>query len=237
MTNNTQSKTGKLYGVGIGPGDPDLITIKAVKALEQADVIYVPKSKEQASTALNIISNYLPENAVIEHLEFPMAHELSVRINSRKKNAELIEAKLKKGLTSVFLTLGDPMLYSTYGYVLEHLETNYEVETIPGIYSFAAISSLLSIPLCKGDEKLTVLSTFDEDTSELIETTDTVVMMKVSAYHLKLYELLKQKTGYRFVMITDAGKENQEIYRNIDILKEKVPYFSTIILQKKRGLN
>lgn len=228
----TSTKQGKLYGVGIGPGDPDLITIKATKALELADIIYVPKSKEQASTALNIVKDYLPKKALIEHLEFPMARDLSVRINSRKRNAEQIAKNLDKGKTLVFLTLGDPMLYSTYSYVLEYLDQKYEVETIPGIYSFAAISNLLSIPLCKGNEKLTVLSSFDDDTPGIIETSDTVVLMKVSAYHQKLYKLLKEKKAFHFVMITDVGKTNQKIYKSIDILKEKVPYFSTIILQK-----
>lgn len=236
MTNNN-SKSGKLYGIGIGPGDPDLITIKAVKALEKAHVIYVPKSKEQASTALNIVKDYLPEKAIIEHLEFPMAREISVRVNSRKRNADLIAQNLNDGKTSVFLTLGDPMLYSTYSYVLEHLKGEFEIETIPGIYSFAAISSLLSMPLCMGNEKLTVICNFEDDTPALLEASDTVVLMKVSAYHQKLYSFLKQLSNYQFAMITDVGKENQKIYKSIDILKEKVPYFSTIILQKNKRFN
>lgn len=227
---------GKLYGIGIGPGDPDLLTIKAVKAIEKADIIYVPKSKEQASTALHIVEKYLPENVVIEHLEFPMAPGLQTRIDSRKRNADIIASELDKGKILVFLTLGDPMLYSTFTYVLEHLDPGYNIETIPGIYSFSAVSSLLSLPLCKGDEKLTVISCFDEATPNLIRSSDTIVFMKVSAYYKKLFDFLAENPGYHFVMITDAGKKEQKIYNSIQILRDKVPYFSTAIVQKKHAL-
>jgi precorrin-2/cobalt-factor-2 C20-methyltransferase len=237
MTKAAKISIGKFYGIGIGPGDPDLLTIKAVKALEQADIIYVPKSKEQASTALNIVEKYLPENAVIEHLEFPMSHDIQTRIDSRKRNAKLISKKLDEGKVAVFLTLGDPMLYSTYSYVLEYLDSGFFVETIPGIYSFAAISSLLSLPLCKGEDKLVVISSFDEHTPKLIQFADTVVFMKVSAYYSELYNFLSKHPDYHFVMISDAGKTNQKIYKSIDILLKKVPYFSTIIIQKENLLN
>lgn len=232
MATNTAIKPGKLYGIGIGPGDPDLLTIKAAKALEKADVILVPKSKEQASTALNIVKAYIPAQAKIEQLEFSMNQDIKQRIDSRKKNAALISKQLDEGKTLLFLTLGDPMLYSTYSYVLEHLHGNYNTETIPGIYSFSAISSLLSLPLCKGDDKLTVISSFNHTAEKIIELTDTVVLMKLSAYNNKLYNYLKDKNNYNFVMISDAGKANQKTYTSIEVLKEKVPYFSTAILQK-----
>ncbi len=228
---------GMLYGIGIGPGDPDLLTIKAVKALKEADIIYVPKSKEQESTALNIISEYLPSNAVIEHLEFSMTQNVNKRIASRKQNASRINHELCSGKTVIFLTLGDPMLYSTYNYILEHLSSKYTIETIPGIYSFAAISSILSMPLCKGDENLAVISSFSESAKRLIVSSDTIVFMKVSSYHRELYNFLKICPKYKFVMISNAGKSNQIIYNSIEDLKEKIPYFSTAILQKEKLSN
>lgn len=227
---------GVLYGIGIGPGDPDLLTIKAVKILKIADVICVPKSKEQASTALSIVDKYLQKNALVESMEFSMSKDVQKRIECRKENARQIEQKLDKGQTVVFLTLGDPMFYSTYSYVLEYLKSDYQVETIPGIYSFSAISSLLSLPLCKGDEKLAVVSSFDEDVQKMLQIAETLVCMKVSAYHEKLYTYLKRNTEYNFVMITNAGKDTQEVFNNIDILEDKVPYFSTAIIQKQKSV-
>jgi len=231
------TKEGVLYGIGIGPGDPDLLTIKAVKILEIADVICVPKSKEQASTALSIVGTHLQKNALVESMEFSMSRDIQTRIDCRKDNAKQIEQKLDKGQTVVFLTLGDPMLYSTYSYVLEYLKPDYRVETIPGIYSFSAISSFLSLPLCKGDDKLVVVSSFDDDTKKMLQIAETVVCMKVSAYYKELGAYLKVNTNSSFVMITNAGKDTQEVFTNLEILDNKVPYFSTAIIQKKKDIN
>ncbi len=228
---------GKLYGIGLGPGDPDLVTIKAVKALEMADVIYLPKSKEKASTALHIVDKYLNGNAIIEEMEFSMSPDVETRVKSREKNAEHIRENLDSGKVTAFLTLGDPLLYSTYNYLLDYLAPEHEVETIPGIYSFAAISSQLSLPLCKGNDKLAVITSFDENTPELIESMDTVVFMKPSSYSSGLYYFLSRNPGYHFVMITNAGKADQKVFYSPEVLQEKVPYFSTIILQKAKKTN
>lgn len=224
--------TGKLYGIGIGPGDPDLLTLKAVKFLAKADIICVPKSKEQASTALSIVQEFLNDDCVIEHMEFPMSKDVRVRIEARKKNAAIIDQLLQQGKNVAFLTLGDPMLYSTYSYILEYLKDDCEIETIPGIYSFSAISSLLSLPLCKDNDKLTVISSFDESTEEIMKLSETVVCMKVSRCKDKLYDFLQKNTQYAFTMISEAGKENQEIFNSIEVLKDNVPYFSTAIIKK-----
>lgn len=227
-----QTNAGVLFGVGIGPGDPDLLTLKAVKVLAKADVIYVPKSKEQASTALQIVLQHLNEGVEIQPIEFSMSKDLEKRIESRKASASIIETRLKQGQNVVFLTLGDPMLYSTYSYILEYLNGDYSVETIPGIYSFSAISSLLNIPLCKGDDSLMVISKLEESNYARMEIADTVVCMKVSSYADVLYNYLQQNSQYRFVMISEAGKSEESIYRSAEILKEKLPYFSTAIIQK-----
>ncbi len=231
---NKQNK-GKLYGVGIGPGDPDLLTLKAVKAIGQADIICVPKSKEQASTALAIVNAFIDENAFIEYMTFPMSKDVNVRIEARKQNALLIEKHLDEGKNIAFLTLGDPMLYSTYSYILEYLNTDFEIETIPGIYSFAAISSLLNLPLCKDNDQLSVIGSFDKNASGVLELSDTTVCMKISRYKTQLYDFLANHPQYNFVMITEAGKEMQQVYKSIEILKEEVPYFSTAIIQKNKN--
>ncbi len=237
MSQNGNTKKGKLYGIGIGPGDPDLLTLKAVKILEQADVVCVPKSKEQASTALSIVQKHLSDDVKMETIEFSMSRDLEKRVESRQQNAKTIEEMLSVGKVVVFLTLGDPMLYSTYSYILEYLNPEYPVETIPGIYSFSAISGLLSLPLCKGDEKLAVLSSFDEQSKAIFKSADTVVCMKVSAYYSELHDFLASDKSYEFVMITDAGKTDQKVYNSISILENKVPYFSTAIIQRSNNIS
>jgi precorrin-2/cobalt-factor-2 C20-methyltransferase len=227
--NNT---TGTLYGIGLGPGDPDLLTLKAAKVLERADIICVPNSRGQESTALEIVKTHLSDGATVVPMGFSMSRDLEQRRAARKENARLIRSHLDCGRQVVFLTLGDPMLYSTFSYVLDYLGTGYPVETIPGIYSFAAISGLLSLPLVKGEDKLAVISSFDEGARQLLRSAETVVCMKISAYHSELYSFLKTQPDCNFVMMTDAGKPTQQCYKDISILREKVPYFSTAIIQK-----
>lgn len=225
---------GVLYGIGIGPGDPELITIKAINALKCADIIYVPKSKEQQSTALAITKEYISSAARVEQLEFPMSKDIEIRKGARKQNALTIENQLDSGLNVAFLTLGDPMLYSTYSYILEYLGDNYHVNTIPGIYSFSAISNTLNNPLCKGDESLAVICALGEQEKALLKTANTIVCMKLSAYCNDLYHFLNTNENCDFSMITDAGKETEKVYATIEILKEKVPYFSTAIIKRNR---
>jgi len=112
---------GKLYGVGIGPGDPELLTMKAVKAISSADIVFVPKSEELKSTALSIAKSYLANNAFIMELEFSMSKDIAVRKTKRKESALLVQKYLHEGKNCAFLTLGDPMLYSTFTYILQYI--------------------------------------------------------------------------------------------------------------------
>lgn len=231
MSTNNKPSTGKLYGIGLGPGDPDLLTIKAAKALQKVSLIFVPKSKEQESTALQIVRDHLPEDVAIEHLEFPMSKNLSTREASRHKNARKVAEQLDKGIHAAFLTLGDPMLYSTYSYILQELDGAYDVETIPGIFSFAAISNSLNMPLCTGNETLSVICSWDDETESATIHADTLICMKISAYRKQLYQYLSDKNNFNFTMVTDAGKTGQQIANSIEVLQETVPYFSTAIIK------
>ncbi len=221
---------GTLYGIGLGPGDPDLLTLKAVKVLQNADLICVPNSKGQASVALEIVRPHLSSKANTLAMGFSMSQNLETRRASRRENAELIQIHLSKGQNVAFLTLGDPMLYSTYCYILDYLPNEFSHKTVPGIYSFSAISSLLSQPLAKGDDKLAIISSFDEAAKNIIQAAEAVVCMKISAYRQELFNYLLDKNDYQFTMMTDAGKPGQKCYNNIRILQEKVPYFSTAII-------
>lgn len=224
---------GKLYGVGIGPGDAELLTLKAINALKKADIICLPKSKQQASTALEIVADYLPSNIEQVQMVFSMSKDIEQRIASRKENATKVMELLETGKNVVFLTLGDPMLYSTYSYLLEYLDEKYSVENIPGIYSFAAISNSLSIPLCKGSQNISVIGAFDQESEQILKLSATTVCMKVSSYGKQLAQFLKANTNYTFAMISEAGKMEENRHFDIKILEEELPYFSTAIIQKR----
>ena len=140
---------GKLYGIGVGPGDSELLTVKAVKIIENADMIITPKTeKKEGSVAYQIASPYISKSTEVLPLVFQMVTDMDIVEKQWVENRKIISEKLDEGKNIVFLTLGDPMLYSTYMYIFHALEnSDYEVETIPGIPAFLGIASHIGLPV------------------------------------------------------------------------------------------
>ena len=228
-------KKGKFYGIGVGVGDPENITVKATKKLHEVDVIVLPEAKSgEGSTAFNIVREYLKPGVEQMFLEFPMIKDVEARKIFRKNNADKISAELEKGKNVAFLTIGDPMTYSTYTYVLEHIADDVEVETIAGITSFNSIAARLNVPLMIGDEDLKVVSVNRKtDIYKEIENNDNLVLMKISRNFEKIKKAIIE-TGNKenAVIVSDCGKDNEVVYWDIESVEE-VPYFSTMILKKK----
>ena len=149
---------GKLYGVGIGPGDPKLLTLKAKEALEKADIIFAPKgSDEGISVARGIIEQVIENKKTYVELTFPMTKDKKLLREYWKKAGQRIAGELKKGKQAAFVTLGDPFIYSTYIYLLKMLKQDFpgiKVETIPGISAFNAAASRAGFSLLEGREKM-----------------------------------------------------------------------------------
>ena len=227
-------KKGKFYGIGVGVGDPENITVKATKRLHEVDVIVLPEAKSgEGSTAFNIVKEYVKPDVEQLFLEFPMIRDVEARKVFRKNNAGKINVELEKGKKVAFLTIGDPMTYSTYTYVLEHISDDVEVETIAGITSFNSIAARLNIPLMIGDEDLKVVSVNRKtDVYKEIENNQNLVLMKISRDFEKIKKAIIE-TGNKenAVIVSDCGKENEVFYWDIESV-EKVPYFSTMILKK-----
>ena len=228
-------KKGKFYGIGVGVGDPENITVKATKKLHEVDVIVLPEAKSgEGSTAFNIVREYLKPGVEQMFLEFPMIKDVEARKVFRKNNADKVSAELEKGKNVAFLTIGDPMTYSTYTYVLEHIADDVEVETIAGITSFNSIAARLNVPLMIGDEDLKVVSVNRKtDIYKEIENNDNLVLMKISRNFEKIKKAIIE-TGNKenAVIVSDCGKDNEVVYWDIESVEE-VPYFSTMILKKK----
>ncbi len=194
---------GKFIGIGVGPGDPELITIKAAKALKAADYICVPKShRRKPSMALSMVKGILKERekpAEILELVFPMTKD---ELNNRKlwvENAAIVAEKAKKGNVA-FITLGDPMLYSTFLYLYECVKETYpdlELEIIPGVTSVTAAAASSKLPLAEKDEVVTIMpSDLDpaliEDAAKHAEN---LVFMKC-AYHIKEFIPILLRSGF-----------------------------------------
>lgn len=229
--------SGIFYGVGVGPGDSELLTVKAVKVIEQADIIIVPKSgSTQDSTAFNIAKPYIKPETEFLPMVFPMAGKQKDWTDAWVENREIIGKELDKGKKVVFLTLGDPMFYSTYIYVFNLLkEANYEIYTVPGITAFCGIASHVGFPLVEGDDVLSVLpATTDEETIEqTMKYSNNLVIMKVSKNTNALVEKLKENGFKNAVLVSRCGLPDEEVIHNLDdVTDAKVNYLSTILARR-----
>lgn len=190
-------KPGNFYGIGLGPGDPELLTMKAIHIIQRADCIFVPKSNtKEDSLALEIVQDYVRGKRVTEQV-YPMTKDKSVLDSAWLKSAEEIRAEVINGNNVAYLTLGDPMTFSTYIYLLRQLNTllpEHAIHTIPGITSYNAAACAANFPLLMGDERLAVIPV-PKDITELrsiIEAFDTIVLMKVAKKLDEVIQLLEE---------------------------------------------
>ncbi|MDD2211391.1 MAG: precorrin-2 C(20)-methyltransferase [Desulfitobacteriaceae bacterium] len=227
------------YGVGIGPGDPDLLTVKAARVIREAKVVVVPRvGKETGSTALAIAGAYIPEKTRIVQQVFPMAYDAMTLQEAWQKNADEITGFLQAGKTVAFLTLGDPMLYSTYIYMHDIIvKQGFQVETVPGISSFCSIAARLGLALGEGDEILSVVpaTAGEEVLDKALEFSDNMVLLKASHHYDRLVDSLARAGRLDGAVLVDRcglpGETIRHDLRNTD--KANIGYLSTIIVKKK----
>jgi precorrin-2/cobalt-factor-2 C20-methyltransferase len=233
-------KTGTLYGIGVGPGDPELITLKALKVLQRVPHIFAScSSKNNYSLALNIVRCHL-NGAGIEHLPFPMTREPQVLKEAWEKNARRVLEVLDAGSDAAFVTLGDPLTYSTFGYLLKTLKRlNPEVPviTIPGITSYSAAAALTHIPLTEGAESLYLVSGAlgAARLREVVEKSDNIVRLKTYRNFAEIYQALEELDLLdRATCISRCGLEGETVVENLrDFKGQPMPYLSMIIIKKK----
>ena len=145
---------GKLYGIGVGPGDPELLTIKAVEILKRSGHIFTPIAKEGgASVAFDIARRFIPAATPVSRLLFPMIKDKQVLEQQWMENHRAMETVLRAGHACAFITLGDPGIYSTFSVVMRYFKRfapDIEIETVPGITSFAYAAARAGMPLVEG---------------------------------------------------------------------------------------
>ena len=244
----TAKQQGRLYLVGIGPGDPELMTCKAVKVLEQTQVWVAPKAKQNGmSSALQIASAQVePTGKTVLELRFPMKKVHLGReqdadvVRAWQEAAAAVQSHLEQGQDVAFPTLGDPALYSTAFYLLATLqetEPELRVTIIPGITAMAACSARVCSPLGLGDDVVTIVpAAFDDDRlREIIQTFDAVVLMKVFRKMDRITALLEELDLVdNAVLIERCGMDDQRIYPDIrEALDRDLHYFSTLLIRKK----
>jgi len=181
------SNLGILYGLGVGPGDPELITVKAFRVIQESPVIAYPKKlKGSKSYAHRIVDVYInPEEKDMLGLVFPMTKDEAVLEREWTKSVELVYGKLQEGKDVAFVTEGDPLLYSTFIHMMklmQDMHPDVEIRTVPGISSFNGSASRLGIALADGDDRVAIIPAHDDYAAmrEAIESHDAVVFIKVA---------------------------------------------------------
>ncbi len=236
------SPSGCLYGVGVGPGDPDLLTVKAVRLLQQVPVVVVPrKTSRDESYAYSIISHLVDKGRQeVLPLVFPMKKELDQLRSYWREACEAIHQRLDEGKDCAFITEGDPLLYGTFIYVyemLKDLHPEIRVEIVPGISSVTAAAARAQVPLVSGDGRLAILpATYEgEKLRETLRDFDTVVLMKVHSVFDQVLDILEEMGLVEgAVFVKRCTTPGQEIIRDIRTLRgRRLDYLSLLIVRKR----
>jgi len=237
----------ELICVGCGPGDPELLTIKAVKAIKSAEVIICPTSKEgKPSIVYSIIKSLVDESKKPEivNLVFPMVKEKDTLENSWQQNAQTIAEKVLSGKKVVYLTVGDPYLYSTWIYIDRELQAKHpeiKISVIPGIVSMFTFASKVGISLAEGAETMAVIpSCYDlSRVKETAKNCDTMIFLKDGRYFDQVIQLLKE-AGFPDSSIFAIGQDigtDQEIIKKLtlgEVTKDTMTtkYFSIMVVKR-----
>lgn len=218
----------KLYGIGVGPGDKELLTVKAVRIIQSCDVVVAPSAEENGeSIAFETAKEYIKNGTEVAIRHFPMGKK--DRVIKALEAYEFIESRLREGKNVAFLTIGDPYVYSTYSHMLTHMrDDGFEVETIPGITSFCAAASLVDKTLVVGNENLVIMPA-----SKVKEITDEkfIVIMKVYKKEKEVLDVLEEK-GFDYVYASRVGREGQLVLKDREEILKACDYMSLIIASR-----
>lgn len=224
--------TGTLYGVGVGPGDPELMTVKAWRLISMAKVIAYLAANGGESTARSIAAPFMPEDADEIIIDMPMRVEREAGQAAYDAGANRIAERLESGDDVVMLCEGDPFFYGSFMYMFERLAAQFTTRVVPGVTSITAAASVIGQPLCERDEVLKVLpATMNEnDLHRELSTTSAAAIIKVGRHFGKVKRVLRH-LNLAATAIIRATHDDQIIRDVADIHEDSLPYFTTIIVR------
>lgn len=232
---------GTLYGVGVGPGDPELLTLQALKVLRQVPIIFAASSpKNGYSLALNTVEGYLPVETEVVRLPFPMTRDEATLQKAWQANAGLVRAVLEQGRDAAFITIGDPLTYSTYGYLLTTLREagcDFAAVTVPGITAYHAAAAKLNLPLVESNQSLVVVSGVGEPGAirRLSEFSDNIVIMKAYRRFDDIIDTVESLPWNCTVSaVSQIGLPDERVTVDATSLKGQAMPYLTLCLVKRR---
>lgn len=224
---------GILYGVGVGPGDYELITLKAVRLLNDTDIIAVPQSGSENNAALKIIEKVVDlSRKTLLNLSFPMTKDKNILKIQHQENAKEIEKYLNDGKNVVFISIGDISIYSTFGYINDIVKKDgYESQMVAGVPSFCAVSAALNISLTEMKKPVIIIPAVHSDTEKYISMDGTKVFMKAGNAIGDIKKQLEISGNLKAYAVTDCGYDSEKVFEDISKADEKMGYFTTVIVK------
>lgn len=231
----TDMKTeGMIYGIGVGIGDPEDITLKAVRCIEESDILILPSNDLEKCRAYQIAKKAVPEIKDIETLalEFEMVKDESVRAKNHQIIYETAKKLVLENKTVSFLTIGDPALYSTYSYIAELAQKDgIRTQAVSGVSSITACANRLGITLCDAGTQLHIIPD-TEDIEGMLELPGTKVLMKCGRSISVIKEKLKGKRVSVYA-VENCGMPEEKCYRSLDEIPDSGSYMLTIIVKEE----
>ena len=223
---------GILYGVSVGPGDPELLTLKAVRIIRECDVVAVPNIGHKRQTAYSICEAHLVGKELLDCFT-PMTKDRSVVLDAYSKITDDVCALLDAGKKVAYLCLGDIAIYSTYMYVHDIVVARgYDAKIVPGVTSFSASAATLGMALCEGPERLLVAPVMASDIDEILDVPATKVFMKSGkAVHELRDKLAARDELDRASMVANCGLPDQKVFAHLADIDDGGDYYSVVIVK------
>lgn len=226
---------GIFYGVGVGPGDPELMTCKACRLIRENRVIALPGAQPEETLAYRIAVQSVPELAEKQLLALvmPMTHDRDKMARSHREAADTVERVLEQGENVVFLTLGDPTIYSTFSYVQELVERDgYPTEMVSGVPSFCAAAARVNQPLVCWNEPLHVVPAAHRLTETLSDGGQYVLMK--SGRRMKEVKEMLAASGRDVIAVENCGIEGERVYRGVEEIPDDAGYYSLVMAKQPK---
>lgn len=227
--------TGKLYGLGLGPGDPELLTLKALRLLQASPVVAYPAPDDGPSFARSIVAEFLDEKQIEIPIVIPMRVERFPAKSVYDLAAKEIATHLDAGRDVAVLCEGDPFFYGSFMYLFERLAGDYEIEIVPGVSSLMASAAALARPLAARNDVLTVIpAPLDDDAIEAkLAGSDAIAFIKLGRHFERVKNLIEKagltaSSGY----LERVTLANQKVMPLSDVDNDRAPYFSIILIYK-----
>ncbi len=227
---------GTLYGVSVGPGDPELITLKAVRIINECEIIAVPRTKGENTLALEIVRNVCDiSQKEILYLDFLMSEDRQVLQKRHNEIAGTLLPYLENGKNIAFLNIGDVSVYSTFSYIADIIKENGgQISVCAGVTSFCAAAAEMGEPLVQGKNPLVIMPSSCADFEKLLYADCTAVIMKSGRNSADIMDKLSKKGFSNINAVCDCGLDTQKIYRGMENIPDKCGYFTLFTAIKEK---